>query len=86
MNGTLICRAPEVLSRRVGAVWLVTTPEDPDVHELAGGAALMWERLAEPASADALVDEFAAAGAPRREVEGCLRLLRSIGALQEVTS
>lgn len=84
MSGTIVRRSHDVLSRRVGAVWLVTTPDDPEVHELAGGAAVVWELLAEPSSVEALVGELAGAGAPRDEVLSCLGSLRSIGALVEV--
>ncbi len=55
-------RSPLVLSRRVGASWLVTTPDDPEVHELQGGAAIVWERLHGPTSIDALTEGLLAAG------------------------
>ena len=80
----IVCRSHDVLSRRVGAVWLVTTPDDPEVHELAGGAAVVWELLAERSPVDALVGSLVEMGAPRDEVHMCLESLRSIGALSEV--
>ena len=84
----LIERSPNVLSRRVGASWLVTTADDPDIHELQGGAALVWERLEPPTSIDALIGDLLAAGvkAPdlRSQVEGVIRSLQTIHVLQEV--
>lgn len=81
-------RAPSVLSRRVGAAWLVTTPDDPDVHELRGGAALVWERLAAPTTVDDLTAGLAAEGAVAddlgAEIESVVQALRELGAAREV--
>lgn len=85
---TPIERSPSVLSRRVGAAWLVTTPEDPEVHELRGGAAVVWDRLEHPTSVDALVVGLAADGAQaadlRSQVEGVVGSLQDLGVLREV--
>ena len=81
-------RSPLVLSRRVGALWLVTTLEDPEVHELQGGAAIVWERLHGPTSVDALTEGLLAAGvmAPElsSQVEGVIQSLRALGVLRDV--
>ena len=86
---SLIERSPNVLSRRVGAVWLVTSRDDPDVHELSGGAAIVWERLSSPTSADELTEALMLAGtddAPdlRSDVERVFRTLQKLGLVQEV--
>jgi len=84
---SLIERSPDVLSRRVGAVWLVTTPDDPDVHELSGGAAIVWERLDDPSSIDAVTEALMLAGAEspdlRSDVEHVFRSLQDLGVLRE---
>jgi hypothetical protein len=80
-------RSPLVLSRRVGTSWLVTSLDDPNVHELQGGAAIVWERVDRPTSIDALTEELLAAGVEAPElssqVEGVVQSLRALGVLQE---
>jgi hypothetical protein len=81
-------RSPLVLSRRVGASWLVTTPDDPDVHELQGGAAIVWERLSRPTLIDAVTEDLRAAGVEvpdlGSQVECVLQSFRALGLLHEV--
>jgi hypothetical protein len=76
------------MSRRVGAAWLVTTPGDPDVHELRGGAAVVWERLEEPIAVATLVSDLAAEGAAvddlGAQVSGVVRSLQELGVAREV--
>ena len=81
-------RSPYVLSRRAGAFWLVTTPDDPDVHELRGGAAIVWDRLDKPMTIDALTEDLVADGARgpdlRAEIDGVIQALQDFGVLGEV--
>lgn len=82
-------RSDRALSRRVGAEVLVTTPGDPDVHELSGGAMAVWAVLEIPRTLTELVDDLAGAhGAQPAEiaddVEGCLLTLMACGAVEEV--
>ncbi len=81
-------RSPSVLSRRVGAAWLVTTPDDPDVHELQGGAAIVWERLERPTTVEELVAGLEADGVEEPDlydqVEDVVRDLTRLGAVREV--
>ena len=83
-------RSPLVLSRRVGASWLVTTLDDPDVHELQGGAAIVWGRLDRPTLIDALTEDLLAAGVEvpdlGSQVESVLQSFRALGLLHEVHS
>lgn len=81
MSGTIVRRSHDVLSRRVGAVWLVTTPGDPEMHELSGGAAVVWDRLAEPLPVEVLVGDLVDEGAPPRDILSCLVDLYLIDAI-----
>jgi hypothetical protein len=83
-------RSPSVLSRRVGAAWLVTTRDDPDVHELQGGAAIVWERLEGPTTLEELVAGLEADGVEepslREQVEDVVRDLTRLDAVREVAA
>jgi hypothetical protein len=67
-------REPTQLSRRVGAVWLVTTQNDSYLHELQGGAALLWEQLTTPST----VEELVAATGAGEEAEQPLEVIRGL--------
>jgi hypothetical protein len=88
VSDTVIERSPSVLSRRAGAAWLVTTQEDPDVHELRGGAAIVWERLEQPSSVEVIAAGLETDGARaadlRSQVAGVVDTLRNLGVLREV--
>ncbi len=88
-NGA-ICfrRSAEALSRRVGAEVLVTTPGDPDVHELSGGASAVWLGLEIPSTLPVLVGRLALgygvrAGQISAQVEECVMTLLGLGLVVE---
>jgi hypothetical protein len=90
-RATSFARSPEALSRRVGIDVLVTTPGDPEVHELSGGAAAVWDALDAPLTLEALVERLAdrheaAPEAIAPEVDGCLRTLEAIGVVRSEAS
>ena len=78
-------REPTHLSRRVGAAWLVTTPNDPLLHELQGGAARVWDELATFSTVDDLVRATGVGGGPeesREVIRGLVDALCSLGIVQ----
>jgi hypothetical protein len=72
--GEVFRREPTQLSRRVGAAWLVTTPNDSHLHELRGGAAIVWEKLATFST----VDELVAATGDSKEAEELREVIRDL--------
>jgi hypothetical protein len=87
--GVRFQRSRQTLSRRVGASVLLAVPRDEDVHELSGGASAIWEELHAPRTLTELVDRLALAHGVEPDeigdqVEGCVRELLSLGALEEV--
>jgi hypothetical protein len=82
-------RSPAALYRRAGADVLATTPADPEIHELSGGAVAVWEALTSPLDADELIGRLAsehAVGADRiaEQVRRCLEDLARLGLVEEV--
>jgi hypothetical protein len=82
-------RSRRVLSRTVGAGVLVTTPDDPNVHELSGGAAAVWGDLEVPRTLPELVDRLAGAHAVGEDqiagqIRACLDDLVALGVVEEV--
>ena len=81
-------RSVEVLSRRVGAEVLVTTPGDAELHELTGGASAVWRDLDVPRTRHELVDRLAAEhdvepSDIEQDVTACLDTLRDLGVVVE---
>jgi hypothetical protein len=61
----------------VGASVLVTTPDDEEIHQLAGGASVVWEQLAETRGVEDMVAAIGkatslAADELRAQVQGCV--------------
>jgi len=80
-------RSRRVLSRSVGADVLVTTPDDPNVHELLGGAAAVWADLEAPRTLPELVDRLSgahavAAGQIEGQIQACLEDLVALGVVE----
>ena len=80
-------RSPAVLSRRVGAAWLVTTVDDAELHELLGGAALLWEKLEKTTTVDELTAlmgvEGTVPGDLPAQVRSVVEALRKLGIVRE---
>lgn len=86
-NDTRFRRSSDALYRRVGIDVLVTTPGDPQLHELSGGATAVWEGLHVSPTLQELVDRLAAehgmqADQIEGEVEACLEMLLALGVLE----
>jgi len=82
-------RSPRVLERHVAGGVLATTPSDPAIHELSGGAASVWSELVLPWTVDEVVGRLAAAHGAERgsiadQVLRCIEELLAIGLLEEV--
>jgi hypothetical protein len=59
-NGALLVRTAAVLTRSVEAGVVLIGPAAPNPVVLSGSAAILWETLAIPRSAGAIVDDLAA--------------------------
>jgi hypothetical protein len=82
-------RSPAALYRQAGADVLATTPVDPEIHELSGGAVAVWEALASPLDADELIARVASehgvgAAGIAEQVRRCLEELARLGLVEEV--
>lgn len=80
-------RAPASLWRELTGVTLVRTVDDPEVIELWGTGALLWEALKEPVTLDELAWDLAAVvGAPpdvvARDVHDALTDLLNRGVVE----
>jgi hypothetical protein len=87
VSAAAFLRSERALWRRVGASVLVTTVDDDEVHELMGGAVVVWEELATPSAVDDVVRRLVRAtgmtpGDLRPEVATCVQTLADIGAVE----
>jgi hypothetical protein len=87
-RGPRYLRSQTALHRRMGTDVLVTTPTDPEVHQLSGGAVGVWEALDSPLALDELVARLArehALGGARiaEQVRRCVEELARLGVLEE---
>ena len=89
MNRPRYRRSPAALYRRAGADVLATTPADPEIHELSGGAVAVWEALTSPLDADELSARLASehgvgADGIAEQVRRCLEELAGLDLVEEV--
>lgn len=82
-------RSPEALWRDAGSTVVVTTASDPDVHELLGGAGLVWSELADPRTISELLEQLAATydvsgEVIEQQVSGVLETMRGLGVVEEI--
>jgi hypothetical protein len=75
-DASRVHRSPAVLSRTVGDHVLLASLDRPNVDELSGSAAVVWELLATPLTTAELMDELAALYDASTEV-----LARDVGEL-----
>ena len=80
-------RLRRVLTRSVGADVLVTTPDDPNVHLLSGGAAAVWSELQASRTLPDLVVRLAGAhavagGQIEGQIQACLEDLVALGVVE----
>jgi hypothetical protein len=87
VSTTAFRRSERALWRRVGASVLVTMVDHDEVHELTGGAVVVWEELATPRAIDDVVRRLVratgmTAGDLGAQVTACIQTLADIGALE----
>jgi hypothetical protein len=89
-NDTRFRPSADVMVRRVGPDVLVTRPDDPQTHELSGGATAVWEGLYVSPTLPELVDRLALQhGMEVEQIEGqiesCLEMLLGLGVVEART-
>ena len=82
-------RSPEALWRDAGSAIVVTTASDAEIHELLGGAGLVWSELADPRTVSELLERLAATydvsgEAIEEQVSGVLETMRGLGVVEEI--